>query len=273
MDVNIRQWDEFWKSKCAAPMYGKPDTYERLLWQVGLEFLDGVYMLASGKKVLECGCGRGSDSLHLKQRGYETTLSDNSYEALKLARSNFDCYGLKGDFVLCDARRLAFQDNTFDIVISSGLLEHFGDIHSPIREMLRVLKPGGLFVADIITNKFSVQVLADIEGFYARFMKRLFRLKFKGILKDSLMRSPIYVNSFSKESYRRTMLEEGLRDVRITGTRPFPYLVLPRSLEKVYVSCLAKMLWLWRRFDNSKSTLTDIWAPGWYAWGFKKEGK
>ena len=266
----IEQWTKFWQSKQTSSLYGKLNTWENFIWERGLIFFARLARLAPGKKVLECGCGKGGYSLYLNQHSYNTILVDNSWQALNLAKSYFHINGCKAYFVLCDVGKLAFKENAFDIVMSYGLLEHFRDIRTPIREMIRVLRPKGLFMSDIVTKKFSAQTLANIGRFSARFFKRIFTLRLNNIFKESLVRFPIYVNSFSKMTYKKIMSEEGLKDVTVTGTRPFPYLALPYILDKAYAEFMREMLWLWDWFDNSRSLFTDIWGLGWYSWGFKK---
>ena len=71
--------------------------------------------------------------------------------ALRYARRAFG-----GDLVQADANRLPFRTGCFDVVLSTGLLEHFLDPSPIVVEMVRVLRPGGLFYSDIVPKKFSL---------------------------------------------------------------------------------------------------------------------
>lgn len=270
MDKDRRLWDEFWAEKEDIVIQGPIKTWHQLVWNVGLRYWDEVFKLARGKRTLECGCGSAQVSAHLARRGYQTTMLDSSEEGLKFARRNFRRLGLSGIFVCADVKDSAFRENSFDVVMSIGSLEHFRDVRDAIRAMIRVLKPGGLFVADIVTRRFSAGTLGKIECFCARFLKRLFLLRFENIIKESLRIVPVYKNSIPKSEYQDIMKEEGLLNVKITGTRPFPYLVLPQSVERIYVKLLQQMLWLWKRFDLCELRFTDMWGLGWYVHGIKK---
>ncbi len=63
--------------------------------------------------------------------------------AIQLARKNFDSAGLRGEFRVADAEHLDFADHSFDLVYSHGVLHHTPDIETAVREIHRVLKPGG----------------------------------------------------------------------------------------------------------------------------------
>jgi len=116
------------------------------------------YLKESGGRSLEVGCGSGHVSALLAQKGYEAILLDYSVSALQCARNSFLSYEnrAKKRFVLGDALSLPFRDGAVDVVLSCGLIEHFEDPRVPIHEMIRVLRPGGLFYSDICPRKFTL---------------------------------------------------------------------------------------------------------------------
>ena len=97
----------------------------------------------AGERVLEIGGGMGTDLLQFARHGAIVTDLDLSAGHLDLARRNFELRGVKGEFVLHDAERLPFDDNAFDLVYSNGVLHHTPNTKSVVREIYRVLKPGG----------------------------------------------------------------------------------------------------------------------------------
>jgi SAM-dependent methyltransferase len=98
---------------------------------------------ARGLRVLEIGCGVGTDGLQFARAGATYTGVDLTAAAVDLARKNFDSAGVPGEFRVSDAENLDFAGDSFDIVYSHGVLHHTPDIEAAVREVHRVLKPGG----------------------------------------------------------------------------------------------------------------------------------
>jgi SAM-dependent methyltransferase len=99
--------------------------------------------IARGAKVLDVGCGTGVVALTAARLGADVTGIDLTPELVAHARENASLMALEVDLREGDAEALAFDDATFDVVMSQ-----FGHMFAPrpevaIKEMLRVLKPGG----------------------------------------------------------------------------------------------------------------------------------
>jgi len=96
-----------------------------------------------GKSLLDLGCGAGENSVYFAQRGARCVAADYSPGmveiALKLARQN----GVRVEGCVANAMDLDFPDRSFDIVYAANLLHHIPDPKVALREMHRVLKPGG----------------------------------------------------------------------------------------------------------------------------------
>lgn len=106
-----------------------------------------------GKRFLDLGSGDGRLIGHIKKkRGLkdtDITLVDVSEEMLKIAKDKFkDVKTVKAD-----ANTLPFEDDTFDIVVSTFLLVHIRDIDTLFDEVYRVLKPGGVFIVTNINQR------------------------------------------------------------------------------------------------------------------------
>jgi ubiquinone/menaquinone biosynthesis C-methylase UbiE len=98
--------------------------------------------------VLELGCGTGFFLLNLKlagvvEHGYVTDLSPGMVE---VARRNASRLGFEVEGRVADAERIPYDDGTFDLVVGHAVLHHIPDVEQSLREVLRVLKPGGRFV-------------------------------------------------------------------------------------------------------------------------------
>ena len=98
---------------------------------------------ARGLRVLEIGCGMGTDGARFAAAGAHYTGIDLTQAAVDLARRKFEVSGLQGEFRVADAEKLDFADESFDVVYSHGVLHHTPDIESAVGEIHRVLKTGG----------------------------------------------------------------------------------------------------------------------------------
>jgi SAM-dependent methyltransferase len=98
---------------------------------------------ARGLRVLEIGCGLGTDGAQFAKAGADYTGVDLTEAAIELARKRFELFGLPGEFRIADAENLEFPDQSFDVVYSHGVLHHTPDVNAAVQEIHRVLKPGG----------------------------------------------------------------------------------------------------------------------------------
>lgn len=96
-----------------------------------------------GKRLLDLGCGAGENSVYFAKKGALCVASDYSPGmvdvALKLAENN----GVQVEGKVVNAMAIDLPDNSFDIVYASNLLHHLPDPHACLKEMHRILKPGG----------------------------------------------------------------------------------------------------------------------------------
>ncbi len=116
--------------------------------ELGLKPGDGVLDVGSGfgRHVYECA-RRGAHVVALDYAADEVTDTRNTLAAMVEA-GEIAADKLVG-VMRGDARNLAFPDDTFDVVITSEVLEHLQDDVAAISEMVRVLKPGGRFAATV----------------------------------------------------------------------------------------------------------------------------
>ena len=96
--------------------------------------------LAPGMRVLELGCGTGYFTRELARSGAEIVALDVSPELLEIARAN--CSAPNVRYEIQNAYDLSYSDFVFDSVVGSSVLHHL-EIQDALREIYRVLKPGG----------------------------------------------------------------------------------------------------------------------------------
>jgi SAM-dependent methyltransferase len=117
-----------------------------------------------GLRVLEIGCGLGTDGAQFAKAGADYTGVDLTDAAIDLARKNFEHNNLKGEFRVADAENLDFADESFDLVYSHGVLHHTPGTARAVREIHRVLKSDGraivmLYHRDSYNYRVGIRVL------------------------------------------------------------------------------------------------------------------
>lgn len=90
--------------------------------------------------MLDGGCGTGRSSLGLAKMGHSIICLDVVPEAVRLSKLLYRDAGTRADFVVGDILYLPFLGQTFDVVFSGGVLEHFLNVDNPLKEYVRVLK-------------------------------------------------------------------------------------------------------------------------------------
>lgn len=114
-----------------------------------------------GKRVLEVGCGTGTDLLQFARGGARVTGIDLTPRSIEIVRRRFEVYQVSGEFIVGDAENLGFPDESFDLVYSFGVLHHTPDTERALSEAHRVLKPGGRAIV-MLYNRSSLYYWGSI---------------------------------------------------------------------------------------------------------------
>jgi len=125
-------WDLHWKGNKFNIIEQRIQEYkERLGYQKLLKSVDEINEIGS---VLEVGAGKASISKLMRLQGWHTVALDNNKRIVKNNSNAVD------EYILGDIFDLPFEDNSFDLVMSCGLLEHFTieDLEIILLEMKRV---------------------------------------------------------------------------------------------------------------------------------------
>lgn len=163
-------------------------------------------LLPEHGRIVEFGCGSGRLLRFAARRGLDAVGIDYSADALRLLREHAASDGVSVEAMQGDVRSTGLPDNSFDVVASTGLLEHFedDDVVTIVREMVRVLRPGGLFYSDIVPAKFSL---------------------YRSLQQLTLRKPEVWERWFSRGDIEHLLIEAGLQDVSVWGGGVYPPIV------------------------------------------------
>jgi SAM-dependent methyltransferase len=189
---------------------GSPEHLERLIrgrlqyapWMPEELDYDGT----RGLDVLDVGCGQGIDLVLYARAGARVTGIDLTPRHVELARAH--TAGLGVTVVEGDAESLPFADASFDRVSSNGVLHHTPDIAAALREIRRVLRPGGE-ACIVVYNRNS-------------FHYWLTQVLWHGIARGALL----------QERSMSGVLSRGVERTSI-GARPLVRVFRPRQVERL----------------------------------------
>jgi ubiquinone/menaquinone biosynthesis C-methylase UbiE len=104
----------------------------------------GLQGRLQGKNVLECACGTGKLTVVLAEQAKSVRSFDISPQSVKITRQRLEKKHLKNVKVeVASMEELPYQDESFDIVVGLFILHHLADLEQGIKQIFRVLAPGG----------------------------------------------------------------------------------------------------------------------------------
>ncbi len=115
-------------------------------WWLETPLLIGSRGVLAGKRVLEVGCGRGVGIENLLGLGAtHVTGFDLDPKMIALAQTRVAKYGDCARVFVGDAKAIDAPDSNFDAVVNYGIIHHIPNWQQTLKEIARVLKPGGVF--------------------------------------------------------------------------------------------------------------------------------
>lgn len=250
----VEEFDSAWRERSEAhynhwrrgPVRNQIQLAFRCHWEVFSELI-GV---GRPGRSLEVGCGRGSLSSYFADNGWDATLLDSSAEAIRIAHRIFVANEHRARFVVGDALELPFEDGSFDVVASIGLLEHFESPGIAIDEQWRVLKPGGWLFCYVVPER------PDSIQRHFIWLNRLLAATLGRVGGRTASPKPaIYRSSVGSEAYiphvRRhrpvRIVVSGMYPVPMISDSPeFPFSLLPPPIELALVVTFKAILALRR---------------------------
>jgi len=126
--------------------HGVNSDTEKELWGNGISELLGSN---PDLKILDIGTGTGFLALLLGGMGYDITAVDWSMTMMRKAKEKASAAQIPIEFEVQDVESLTFSDDTFDAIVSRHVLWTLTDPSRASKEWVRVLRPGGMVIADI----------------------------------------------------------------------------------------------------------------------------
>jgi SAM-dependent methyltransferase len=257
----------------------QPATQFDLFEKVKSEEIDALledHHFTSGL-VLEYGCGAAGISIYLANRGFRTVALDLSPKALYLARLNMERHRAASEpgqiaMTTGNVLRLPFADAVFGVVMSYGLLEHFAPdvVDAVLNEVIRTLRPGGLFLADIVPGRFSVRTLGTWLSLIASIVFHALTLRWQRLSElPGAYLDALYENDLDDRAWSSALQRGGLHDVQVRICHPFPPLALSGQPEKIYVSLMRRLYPVWRWFHHTQPLWARWWGWLYLVWGVK----
>lgn len=149
--------------------------------------------------VLDFGCGDGF---------FAETVFDGNRIDIGLDIENSRSLKIKDKMiykkvVFYDGEKIPFADNRFQTVISNCVLEHVTNINAAVKEIYRVLKPGGYFLTSVMADKWN-----DYQ-----FGKKIFGESYTNHMKTS----QVHLNLFSFKKWSKLFISSGFKIYSVTG--------------------------------------------------------
>lgn len=162
MDGEKQQIKQYWNDKQPNSWYGESiEEIEQKKYNCFYPYIPKIadFQNYKGKKVLEIGTGLGLDLKQYAQNGADCYGIDLTEGTINKTRETLGHFNLKADLQVMDAEELKFEDNTFDLVYSFGVLHHIPHTQVAIDEIYRVLKPNGKAIIMLYSKSWQHYVL------------------------------------------------------------------------------------------------------------------
>ncbi|MGJ3260595.1 MAG: methyltransferase domain-containing protein [Rhodospirillales bacterium] len=161
----------------AAYAAWRESTLGRITDTIEYDLIGAFMGPAKGLQILDVGCGDGVLAVNLANSGAHVTGVDVSERMIEAARARARGDGADISFRVANAGDLPFEDDTFDAVVAVTVLCFVEDPEAAIKEMRRVLKPGGLMIAGELGRFSSWAVVRRVKGWLGSFVWRHARFR------------------------------------------------------------------------------------------------
>lgn len=165
--------------------------------------------VAAGSRVLEIAPGPGFLAVELAKRGLAVTGLDISRTFVELARRNAEAAGVEIAFEQGNASAMPFADHSFDFLVCRAAFKNFADPVGALREMQRVLKPGGQgLIIDLRRDTSMSEISRYVDSLGASLPNRLFtKFVFRTVLLPRAWTEAAFAEMLRQIPFRRAEIE------------------------------------------------------------------
>ena len=205
---------KFWSKR-----YAEQKITEGLLIEKNLSFhehfLKPMIDLPQSAKILEVSCGTRGDGIGVAISEKKVIESDLSLDAVLKTRERARLAGTEKnqEFIVCDAENLPFADNTLDAAFITASLHHLPNPEKGLKEMKRVVKPGGLVIIALEPNSWPYYTIFPLLSPTKWLVRKMQKRKINSVADDT-------TRGFSKKKLER--LVKGA-DLEIIDIKPVKF--------------------------------------------------
>ena len=266
MNTTINEVKGFWNAKpCQSDLSSEEDRrryfedisrkrYQGREWHVPVVARFSEFR---GRDVLEIGCSIATDGLEFAKSGARYVGVDLTPKSIELAKERFNLFGLQARFKVADAEtRLPFPDNSFDHVYSFGVIHHSPVPERIVREIYRVLRPGGTLTV-MLYNRSSINYYIEIM-----LLRRIFRWCLLPAFMPGLLAAVTGFDRWKLEGHREMLTKKLTKEQWISMNTDGPFCPLAR----VYDHREAAIL-----FEDFVNVRQEVWEFNVDHWPFVRK--
>ena len=263
MSVNIADVRNYWNANpCNADLSQQKDRrryfeeisrkrFQRRDWHVPTVARFDSFR---GKDVLEIGCGIATDGLEFARNGANYVGVDLTPHSIELAKERFGLFGVPGKFEVANAEeRLPFPDATFDHIYSFGVIHHSPAPERIVREIRRVLRPGGTLTV-MLYNRSSINYYIEIM-----FLRKISRWLLLPKFMPGLLAAITGFDRWKLEGHREMLKKKISKKQWISMNTDGPFCPLARVYNRKEAAAL---------FKDFDSVRQEIWEFNVEHWSF-----
>lgn len=207
-----------------------------------------------GKDVLEVGCSIATDGLEFAKNGARYVGVDLTPKSIELAKERFNLFGVPGRFEVANAeKRLPFPDDSFDHVYSFGVIHHSPVPESIVREIDRVLRPGGTLTV-MLYNRSSINYYLEIM-----FLRKIFRWCLLPAFMPRLLAAVTGFDRWKLEGHREMLKKKLTREQWVSMNTDGPFCPLARVYDRREAAVL---------FEDFANVRQEVWEFNVDHWSF-----